>query len=66
MPYKKTGSKYTSEVNNELSMRTLAVLADCPKALTIEQIKLSDIYLTGQTSQKMVRVLSELRDKGLI
>lgn len=63
MAYRK--SKYGAEFTQELTMRTLGVLAESPTALTIDEICIQDQVLVGQTSQKMSRVLGELCNMGL-
>ena len=57
-------SKYSNEFNSELRVRTLGVLADAERALTIQEICNSDLTLVNQTPQKMARVLNELVEAG--
>ena len=49
-----------------LTFETLAVLDESPIALTISEIQEKSMTLTGLTSQKMARILSELNKVGLI
>lgn len=59
-------SKYSVAQTQELTMRALAVLEDSSVALTIEEICANDMNLTGQTPQKMARVLSKLCEMGMV
>lgn len=59
-------SKYSVAQTQELTMRALAVLEDSSTALTIEEICANDMNLTGQTPQKMARVLSKLCEMGMV
>lgn len=59
-------SKYSATQTQELTMRALGVLEDSSTALTIEEICANDINLTGQTPQKMARVLSKLCEMGMV
>lgn len=59
-------SKYSKDFNSELRVRALGVLAESPNALTIPEICSEDLTLTGQTPQKMARVLNELVEAGFV
>ena len=63
MPGKRGLSK-TKET--ELRFAVLDVLNNVDAALTIDQIKLSDMGLTFYTPQKLTRVLAYLIDMGLV
>lgn len=49
-----------------LTFETLAVLDESIVALTISEIQERSMTLTGLTSQKMARILSELNKAGLV
>lgn len=49
-----------------LTFETLAVLDESIVALTISEIQERSMTLTGLTSQKMARILSELNKTGLV
>ena len=49
-----------------LTFETLAVLDESIVALTINEIQERSMTLTGLTSQKMARILSELNKTGLV
>ena len=59
-------SKYSNEFNSELRVRALGVLAESPSALTIPEICAGDLNLTGQTPQKMARILNDLVEAGFV
>lgn len=66
MPARRTsGSKYSKEFNNEIIIRTIDVLHHSTIPLTITDICNKDMVLTGVTSQKMSRVLSDLCNMGI-
>ena len=52
--------------NQMLEFETLAVLSESPIALTISEICERSFTLTGQTTQKMARILSNLVNMGLV
>lgn len=59
-------SKYSVVQTQEITMRTLGVLLDTGKPMTIEEICQGDMHLIGQTTQKMARVLNSLVEGGLV
>lgn len=59
-------SKTDKQQNYMLEMDTLDALADSPVALTIEEICAKKLTLTGQSTQKMARLLSSLVNMGLV
>lgn len=66
MPARRTnGSKYSKDFNNEIVIRTIDVLHHSTIPLTISDICSQDMVLTGITSQKMSRVLSDLCKMGI-
>lgn len=58
--------KYSVTQTQAITVSALAVLADSPTPLTIEEIKAGDLTLTYQTTQKMARVLNELVEAGFV
>lgn len=63
--YKKT-SKYSVEQTQSISVAAFGVLAEAQRALTIPEIQGRDLSLTGQTPQKLSRVLNELVEAGFV
>ena len=63
MPGKRTMSKAKE---TELQFAVLDILNNVDAALTIDQIKLSDMSLTFYTPQKLTRILAHLIDMGLV
>lgn len=59
-------SKYSATQNSEFEFRTLDVLAHSPEAISIAEIKQSDLVLANLSTQKMARVLSKLNEMGLV
>ena len=59
-------SKYSKEFTSELRVRALAVLADSPNPLTIDEICALDTSLVGITTQKMARSPNELIEAGFV
>lgn len=64
MPGRKTGT--TKAQNQMYEFETLSVLSESPNAMTISEICEKSFTLNGITPQKMVRILSELVNMGLV
>lgn len=59
-------SKYSARTNGMLKLATIDVLNTYPQAMTISDICVRDMTLTGQTTQKMSRILNELVEMGIV
>lgn len=66
MPSRSNKSPSDKARDQMLTFETLAVLDESIVALTISEIQEKSITLTGLTSQKMARILSELNKAGLV
>lgn len=66
MPGRTTKSPSDKARDQMLTFETLAVLDESIVALTISEIQERSMTLTGLTSQKMARILSELNRAGLV
>ena len=66
MPGRTTKSPSDKARDQMLTFETLAVLDESIVALTISEIQERSMTLTGLTSQKMARILSELNKAGLV
>lgn len=64
MPYKK--SRYSKTRNSEITFAVLDVLLERATAMSIDEIKTSRSTLSGLTTQKLARVLTELNEKNLV
>lgn len=64
--YKRTSSKYSQEQNSEFAVRAMTVLNENEEALTIDQIRNSDLMLLNVTPQKMAKVLNEMVESGFV
>ena len=59
-------NKYSAQQNEQLISAVLDVLEESSSALTISDICVRRPSLSGQTSQKMARVLNELIEYGFV
>lgn len=66
MPGRITKTPSDKAHDQMLEFETLAVLSDSFNALTISEICERSFILTGQSVQKMARILSRLNDMGLV
>ena len=64
MPY--TRSKYSKELTQHWTAKAMIVLAEAQRDMTCKEIQQGDLDLIGVTPQKLVRILNELVDKGLV
>jgi predicted transcriptional regulator len=64
MPYKK--SKYSTEQNQAWRVAAMDVLSESTSGLTLDQIKEQNITLSPLTTQKLVRILNDLVEMGIV
>ena len=65
MPARRSGSKYSKTMNNDIILRIIDVLHHNLRPMTISEICEQDFILKGITSQKMSRVLTDLCNMGI-
>ena len=65
MPARRNSSKYSKAMNNDIILRTIDVLHNSLRPMTISEICNQDFILNGITSQKMSRVLTDLCNMGI-
>ena len=66
MPGRTRTRKLSAAKEGELKLRVLDVLNNSDDAMTLDDIKASDITLAGLTTQKLSRVIGNLAEMGLV
>lgn len=66
MPGRVRTRKLSAAKEGELKLRVLDVLNNSDDAMTLDDIKASDITLAGLTTQKLSRVIGSLVEIGLV